>query len=326
NTGECRALKYPVQRDDQESRFTRDLLPGYAFLPDGKEIVVSYGGKIHRLSIEKGEDRVIPFTAQVSQELGPRLNFPRRVEQDPVRARLIQDAAQSPDSKRLVFSALTHLYTMDIPGGKPRRLTSGNAREFQPAWSPDGQWLAYVTWSSDGGQIWKVRADGQGQPQQLTRLAAFYSEPAWTPDGARIVALRGSAHDRMVRQFDFGQTPGADLVWIAAEGGEANLILPARGVGRPHFTHEKDRISVNVNSPSVPLKKLTDVGADYFDWADDGKTITWAIGPSFFRQAFDTVTFEPPKKEDEEKKADEEKKDAEADQVSASSPTPDEAK
>ncbi len=396
-TGEDRWLKYPVQRDDQESRFTRDLLPGYAFLPDGKEIIVSYGGKIHRLSIEKGEDRVIPFTAQVSQELGPRLNFPRRVEQDPVRARLIQDAAQSPDSKRLVFSALTHLYMMDIPGGKPRRLTSSNAREFQPTWSPDGQWLAYVTWSSDGGQIWKVRADGQGQPQQLTRLAAFYSDPAWTPDGARIVALRGSAHDRMVRQFDFGQTPGADLVWIAAEGGEANLILPARGVGRPHFTHEKDRIyvysdqglislrfdgtdrrvhlkvtgmglyfaeepvpadevraspdgkwvlaqvmnqlylaampevggetpTVNVNSPSVPLKKLTDVGADYFDWADDGKTITWAIGSSFFRQAFDTVTFEPPKKEDEEKKADEEKKDAEADQASASSPKPDEGK
>src|SRR3989449_9948273 len=84
--------------------------------------------------------------------------------------------------------------------------------------------------------------------------------------------------------------------------------------------------TVNVNSPSVPLKKLTDVGADYFDWADDGKTITWAIGSSFFRQAFDTVTFEPPKKEDEEKKADEEKKDAEADQASASSPKPDEGK
>src|SRR5437879_12131862 len=65
-----------------------------------------------------------------------------------------------------------------------------------------------------------------------------------------------------------------------------------------------ETLTVNVNSPSVPLKKLTDVGADYFDWADDGKTITWAIGSSFFRQAFDTVTFQPPQTEDEAKQAD----------------------
>src|SRR5207245_7441207 len=50
-----------------------------------------------------------------------------------------------------------------------------------------------------------------------------------------------------------------------------------------------ETLTVNVNSRSVPLKKLTDVGTDYFDWADDGKTITWAIGSSFFRHAFDTV-------------------------------------
>ncbi len=54
-TGEERWLKYPVQRDDQESSHTRDLLPGYAFLPDGKSIVLSFGGKIHRVEIATGE-------------------------------------------------------------------------------------------------------------------------------------------------------------------------------------------------------------------------------------------------------------------------------
>ncbi len=385
-TGDDKWLKYPTQRDDQESLFTRDLLPGYAFLPDGKEIVVSYGGKIHRLNIASGEDREIPFTAKVSQELGPRLNFPHRVEQDAVRARIIQNASQSPDGKRLAFSALTHLYVMDLPGGScaepepcrgaPRRLTSGSAREFQPTWSPDGRSIAYVTWAQAGGHIWKVSAGG-GQPQQLTRLPAFYTDVTWSPDGARIIALRGSAHDRLERPFDFGAGPGADLVWIPAEGGDANLIIPARGVGKPHFTHEKDRIyvysgqglislrydgtdrrvhlkvtgagsyaaeepvpsdevqaspdgkwalahvmnqlyllalpevggeppTVNVNSATMPIKKITDVGADYFAWADDGKTLTWAVGSSFFRQPFDTITFEPPKPE-EEKKADGEK-------------------
>src|SRR6266702_1815539 len=196
-TGEDRWVKYPITRDDQESRFTRDLFPGYAFLPGGKEIVYTNDGKIHRLNVASGDDKVIPFTAQVTQELGPKLDFPQKVEEGPVQVRLIQDATQSPDGKKLAFSAMTHLYLMDIPGGKPQRLLSGNAREFQPAWSPDGQ---------------------------------------------RIVALRGTAYDRDNSGFDSGSPRGGDLIWIPSAGGPASLIIPARGAGKPHFTHEKDRI------------------------------------------------------------------------------------
>src|SRR5271170_5589203 len=129
-TGEDRWVRYPITRDDQESRYTRDLFPGYAFLPGGKEIVYNQDGKIRRLNIDTGAESVIPFTAQVSQELGPKLDFPQKVEQGPVKARLIQAPVESPDGKKMVFSVLTHLYVMDIPGGKPTRLTSGNAREF----------------------------------------------------------------------------------------------------------------------------------------------------------------------------------------------------
>src|SRR3984893_4476173 len=48
-TGEDHWVKYPVTRDDQESRFTRDVFPGFAFLPGGKEIVYNQDGKIRRL-------------------------------------------------------------------------------------------------------------------------------------------------------------------------------------------------------------------------------------------------------------------------------------
>src|SRR5580704_16460984 len=369
-TGEDHWVRYPITRDDQESRFTRDLFPGYAFLPDGKEIVYNQDGKIRRLNIATAAESVIPFTAQVSQELGPKLDFPQKVEQGPVKVRLIQGPVESPDGTKMIFSAMTHLYIMDIPGGKPKRLTSGNAREFQPAWSPDGKSIAYVTWSSAGGQLWKVSAAG-GAPEQLSKSDALYSNPVWSPDGTRIVALRGNAYDRDRLQFDGGQTHNADLIWIPAQGGDANLILPARGAGSPHFTHDKDRIyiytpqglvslrfdgtdrrthlqvkgtggyfaeepipandvraspdgqwvlahvmnqlyvtampvvggeapTVNVSSPSVPVKRLTDIGADYFNWADDGKTITWAVGASLFREPLSAISFEPPKDEEKE--------------------------
>ena len=65
--------------------------------------------------------------------------------------------------------------------------------------------------------------------------------------------------------------------------------------------------TVDVSTPSVATKRLTDIGADYFGWADDGKTITWAVGSSYFREPLSAITFEPPKdekKEGEDKDAD----------------------
>jgi len=68
---------------------------------------------------------------------------------------------------------------------------------------------------------------------------------------------------------------------------------------------------VNVASASVPVKRLTDIGADYFAWADDGKTITWAVGASVFREPVSAISFEPPKEEKKEgEKKDEDKKEA----------------
>ena len=93
-----------------------------------------------------------------------------------------------------------------------------------------------------------------GTPVQLSKSLAVYSNPAWSPDGSKIVALRGNAYDRENSEFDGGQTGNADLVWIPAEGGEANLILPARGAGGPHFTHEKDRIYVYTPQGLVSLR------------------------------------------------------------------------
>jgi Tol biopolymer transport system component len=256
-TGDERWLKYPVQRDDQESVFTQDFLPGYAFTPDGKDIVVSYGGKIHRVDVATGRDRLIPFTAKVSRGIGPLLDFPSRVDTGPVKWRIIQGATQSPDGKQLVFSAGTHLYTMAIPSGTPRRLTKSTEREFQPIWSPDGRWIAYVSWSKDGGHIWKTRSDGSSSPTRLTQTPASYRSLAWTPDGGRIVGLRGP------RQWQLAKTrenPGEEeemlnLVWIPADGGAVHVIAPAHGGRNPHFvTEQTDRIYVYTPQGLVSMR------------------------------------------------------------------------
>jgi imidazolonepropionase-like amidohydrolase/Tol biopolymer transport system component len=247
STGEDRWLKYPIQRDSQDAWVsTRDLLPGFAFTPDGQSLVVSFGGKIHSLNLSTGEDRVIPFQATVSRELGPKLNFPGRVEEGPVEARLIQGAVESPDGAMVAFSSLGHLYaTPRKPDAKPARLTSGNDREFEPAWSPDGRWLAYVTWSSDGGAVWKMASDGSGQPVKLTTVLAYYTQPTWSRDGGHIFVLR-APRSTTLEQGDQWLHPvdGLDLVSVPAAGGPAALVTSAPHYTFPHFAGIDGRLFV----------------------------------------------------------------------------------
>jgi dipeptidyl aminopeptidase/acylaminoacyl peptidase len=203
------------------------LLPGYAFTPDSKSLVISYGGKIHRLSVTTGQDAIIPFQASISRELGPKLNFPSRVEEGPVEARLVQGAVESTDSSTIAFSSLGHLYVMTSkPDSKPRRLTSGDDREFEPAWSPDGKWLTYVTWSAEGGAVWKVDAQGSGSPVKLTNTLAFYTQPTWSPDGSKVFVLR-APRITTLEQLDQWLHPvdGLDLISVPADLRRSSLRL-----------------------------------------------------------------------------------------------------
>lgn len=244
-TGEERWLAYPVQRDDQESRATLDVLPGYSFTPDAKAIVISYGGEIWRVPIDGSPTAKIPFEAPVSADIGPEVKFRYRVDTTAmVIARQIRNPVASPDGKRIAFTAFDRLWVRDLAGGAPRRVTSGEVGEYHPVWSPDGLWLAFVTWDdSAGGQIVKVRADGTGQPQQLTSVPALYYNLAWSPDGQRIVATRGAARDLKRAPDVFFGPLGGEFVWVPATGGVVTLIAPTGGRDVAHFRRDQpDRI------------------------------------------------------------------------------------
>ena len=365
-------LVYPIVRDDQESRSTRDVLPTYDFTPNGNEIVFTKDGKFHRINLKSKRVKRIDFTAKVELDVGPELTFPYDINDEQISSRIIMDPVLSPNGKQIAFSTLMHLYIADSETGKHQRITKSDLGEFHPSWSPDGRSLVYVTWEANGGHIWKVKSDGRSAPKKLTKTAAFFSSPVFTPDGKTIIALRGSAIDRLRTQQEFGgPSVPMDLVSLSANGGETTLIMPSRGLGKPFFTDDPNRVylngysltalgrgngvisvrldgtdrrehlavkgkgfygsskpvnardvrfnpdrtmalagvnnqlyilpipkvggkapTVDVNSPTIPVKKLTDVGADYFDWADNGKTITWSIGSTFYRLPIDSVSFE----------------------------------
>lgn len=242
-TGDDRWLVYPIQRDDQESAASLDVLPGMAFTPDSKALITTWDGKLWKVAIPTGKPTEIPFTADVVQALGPAVRFDYPIpDSSTFVIKQIRDAVPSPNGRQLAFVALDRVYTMDYPGGTPKRLTKSDVGEFEPSWSPDGQSIVYSTWTGTGGDVFKMRADGSGQPQKLTTVSAYWQHPKFNQNGSRIVAVRGPA-----RAFNLALaqgTPGGaeDVVWFPSNGGEAVFIAAAGGTTGAQFTNDTTRI------------------------------------------------------------------------------------
>lgn len=245
-TGRTRMLADGLTRDNQESFCQHGTFPGYAWMPDGRSIVATAEGKIWRIDATSGARTAIPFTAQVEQRVTDALRFEPEITPDHVRARVVRWPVQSPDGRQIVFSSLGHLYTMRGAGGPPRRLTTIEDFEYAPAFSPEGRFLAFVTWNDvEGGHVWRMPAGG-GNAVRLTRNAGQYANPAFSADGRKIVFVKGSGATFR------GQDPGNEL-WdeiriVDAAGGADELVIGTEsGVGfarhtRPVFSPDGARV------------------------------------------------------------------------------------
>ena len=251
-------LAYPVQRDEQESIASLGVLPAMVFTPDSKALFVSYGGKIHRITIDGAAITEIPFSASLELELGPELAFKYPVSDTAFQqSTQIRDAVPSPDGKRLTFTVLNRLYVMDYPNGKPKRITTNEFTEAEPAWAPDGNSIVFTTWNAEGGNLYKIPLTGKNLAiQKLTKEPGLYQNPIFNIAGDKIAFIRSKP-----RVYKDSYGPGYDgnedeLCWISSTGGDINLIDKNLGRYNPHFIKGKPGLLylTNANGDLVSIK------------------------------------------------------------------------
>jgi tricorn protease len=169
----------------------------------GSTLVFEHDGWIHLLEPATGAMRKLDVVV--------RGDFPWAMSRWTNVGQSIREIGLSATGKRAVMEARGEIFTVPVEHGSARNLTrSPGVADRTPAWSPDGE---RVAWFSDDGSGYRLMVgsqDGLGEPRSYdigdSKMAWA---PAWSPDGSRIAFVDDRVRIRVLR-LDNGQVVTAD--------------------------------------------------------------------------------------------------------------------
>ena len=207
-----------------------------------------------------------------------------------------RDPALSPDGARVAFAwdggavepgdstRQFDVYVQPTSGGAPMRLTMHPADDFSPAWSPDGERVAFVR-CGRGGECGVSVVDAAGGPERslLDRTDRAISDLAWSPDGATLAfsARRGrqGAYSLHLMPLD-GSPPQRLTAPASAYPGDLGPAFSPDGrllaFVRTALDGRQDVAVVTVQGGRVRRLAREQKGVTGLDWTPDGDEVVYA--------------------------------------------------
>ena len=202
---------------------------------------------------------------------------------------LLAGAAEVPRREQIVVvsgpEGHEDLYLVDPTTHERRRLTRDAASDRVPAFSPDGERIAFASNRASGGtfDLYSIRSHG-GELTRLTRSSGLDdSSPSWSPDGRRIVFTSGEPGARSLyvvgagggrvqrlsvgpgESFDPDWSPdGRRIVFASTRAGNAEIYVVLAGGG------EARRVTYAPGEDTTPV------------WSPNGRRIAFADGARLY--------------------------------------------
>jgi len=153
--------------------------------PSGNDGLVAYenGGYIYVLNLDTGESQKV--TVNLHFDNPNRLPYFKNVSE------FVSTfgANISPDGKQAVFDARGDIFTVPAEKGVTVNLTrTQGVREMYPTWSPDGQWIAFISDETGDYEIYLLDPKKEKKTIQLTNNHKVWeTPPTWSPDSKMLL-------------------------------------------------------------------------------------------------------------------------------------------
>ena len=152
--------------------------------------------------------------------------------EDTDQTKLLRQPSISDQHIAFVYGA--DLWISDMDGKNVKRITSTQAVESDPHFSPDGNWIAFTSNRSGVNAVYLVSKDG-GDATRLTWYPASSSARGWTPDGKNI--LYASSRE--------SAPVGFERLWTVSPDGGPSALLPAPRASDGFYNNSGDQIVFN---------------------------------------------------------------------------------
>ncbi len=214
-----RVVRVGLDRDRMEAGagVTFGIYPNYAWTPDGREIVISFGGTLHAVDVATSRDRPIPFRAAVHRDLAQTIRFPVPIPASGTAKTRSHRWGQRTD-QGVLYEALGDIYLKN--GSQVTNLTASPTLESSPVYDRASKTVYYASWRDDSlGSVWALSLTlPRRPPARISTQPSQYGSLSLSPDGRTLAYLRGSGS--LNRGDDLESQNEFDLITVGPDRAE----------------------------------------------------------------------------------------------------------